>query len=340
MPPDASHYHLPTSSPAQPFLPSSLKLKPDLCFIYRCCQAGAKIKLTRKRLIPVLVLILASISVLRLLRITIKTSSPSTTPPLSARPPTLLLTRASPTLTHWKAQTQAWSTLTNQDNASVTAPALSGKEFEFLSNIVSSKAPCNLLVFGLHPQYLAFSSINAGGLTVFLEDNPERFQTIRTNSNSTRIYNVEHRIPAGKAYRLLKKARKNPACVLRSEPLKEYSSCQLALTKLPREVYEVKWDLVVVDGPSGDRPEAPGRMAAIYTASVIARSGNMTHVVVHDVDRTIEKWFSWEFLCEENLVSSKGKLWNFKIEGQSNSTRFCQERTKLSFLKVNDTASS
>lgn len=85
----------------------------------------------------------------------------------------------------------------------------------------------------------------------------------------------------------------------------------------------------MVDGPRGDMPEAPGRMAAIYTASMLARAGNAAHVVVHDVDRTIEKWFSWEFLCEENLVASKGKLWNFRITGQSNSTRFCPAKTIL-----------
>ena len=40
---------------------------------------------------------------------------------------------------------------------------------------------------------------------------------------------------------------------------------------------------------SGHSPEAPGRMGAIYTASMIARAGNATDVMVHDVDRKIEK---------------------------------------------------
>lgn len=70
-----------------------------------------------------------------------------------------------------------------------------------------------------------------------------------------------------------------------------------------------------MDGPSGDMLEAPGRMSTIYTASMLARNGNTTDVLVHDIDRTVEKWFSWEFLYEENLVSSKGKLWNFRLSG-------------------------
>lgn len=98
------------------------------------------------------------------------------------------------------------------------------------------------------------------------------------------------------------------------------------LTDLPREVYEVKWDVVVVDGPRGDSPQAPGRMATIYTAAIMAREGNTTDVVVHDTDRMIEKWYSWEFLCDENLISSKGKLWIFRIRNEKNSTRFCPDK--------------
>ena len=92
---------------------------------------------------------------------------------------------------------------------------------------------------------------------------------------------------------------------------------------MPKEVYERKWYVVVADGPRGDSPEAPGRMAAIYTAAVIARIGNSTDVFVHDVHRMIEKWYSWEFLCHENLISSEGKLWHFRIEGKSRSPSFC-----------------
>lgn len=98
------------------------------------------------------------------------------------------------------------------------------------------------------------------------------------------------------------------------------------LTDLPREVYEVKWDVVVVDGPRGDSPQAPGRMATIYSAAIIAREGNTTDVVVHDTDRMIEKWYSWEFLCDENLISSKGRLWIFRIRNEKNSTSFCPDK--------------
>lgn len=257
--------------------------------------------ITKKKLILVLVFSLSGISILRLLKISAITSFSST--PAAALPRNHL------------------STLTNQPFPSSIAPPLTEKEYRLLSNLISFKAPCNLLVFGFEEQYLNLSRINSGGNTVFLEDSPEKMKTIETDSNHTRIYRVTYETRAKDAYKLLKHARKNPACGMYSGSLRE-SNCSLALTKLPKEVYEQKWDVVVVDGPRGDKEDAPGRMAAIYTASAIARNGNMTDVVVHDVDRIIERWFTWEFLCDENLVSSKGKLWHFRIAGNSNATAF------------------
>ncbi|KAG6684024.1 hypothetical protein I3842_12G042000 [Carya illinoinensis] len=166
----------------------------------------------------------------------------------------------------------------NQKPQPMRSIMLTEKEFLLLSNVISHQAPCNMLIFGLVPQYLYLSQINAGGTTIFLED--------------------EYQMPGNKSMQIQ----------IALERLLQESKCQLALTTLPQEVYQHNWDLTLVDGPSGDTPEAPGRMETIYTASMIARSGNTTEVVIHGVHRMIERWFAWSFLCEENLVSSKGKL--------------------------------
>ncbi|XP_042496383.1 glucuronoxylan 4-O-methyltransferase 1-like [Macadamia integrifolia] len=249
--------------------------------------------------ILILFFILSSITLFRLLKITTSTSSSSPNLTLPLIP------------LHTPAH-----------HDSTAAAVFTAKELQLLSKIVSFRAPCNLLVFGFQPQFLLLSSINAGGTTVFLEENPEKIRAFSTKSKSTRIYKVEHRTVAGEAYKLLKQSREDPACSPQQRPL-QASTCKLALTKLPREVYKRKWDVVLIDGPRGDSPEAPGRMAAIYTIGMMAKVGNVTDVLVHDVDRMIEKWFSWNFFCDENLVSSKGKLWHFRIKGNLNSTSFC-----------------
>ncbi|KAH7578576.1 hypothetical protein ACOSP7_000094 [Xanthoceras sorbifolium] len=290
---------------------------------HKYCRGNKRMKFPGRKLIPLLVFILTSLSILRLLRFTI-TASPSS--PISAflLPLQQNCSTASPTCN--LVPSQSPGTSKSPPKTSANATALTKKEFKLLSDLITNKAPCNLLIFGLEPQYLELSEINAGGITIFLEDDADKISAIKRKSNRTQIYKVEYQRPAKDAYKLLKHARKNPACAPRSRLL-QASKCKLALTYLPQEVYKHKWDVVVVDGPIGNTPEAPGRMAAIYTASIIARAENITDVVVHDVDRTIEKWFSWEFLCEDNLVSSKGKLWNFRIRGRSNSTRFCPAKT-------------
>lgn len=95
-----------------------------------------------------------------------------------------------------------------------------------------------------------------------------------------------------------------------------YSMCQLALKSLPSEVYETKWDLIMVDAPTGYHEEAPGRMSAIYTAGMMARNreeGGETDVFVHDVNREVEDKFSRAFLCDGYMKKQEGRLRHFRI---------------------------
>lgn len=297
--------------------PAPSEVEGNQTFKHKSLRGTRKMKFSIRKLIPVFVLVLASISILRFIRIVITTSSPH---PLPALPPHVQHACTSP-LSCSKVLTGIAGNSTSTPPAYTTS--LTSKEFRLLSNLVKQRRPCNLLIFGLEPQYLSLSSINAGGTTIILEDDPNKFTNYRTEiASSTQIYKVQYNVPAKEAYELLKHARRSSTCAPGAALLR-LSKCRLALTGLPQEVYKTKWDLVVVDGPSGSDPEAPGRMGAIYSASILARAGNSTDVVVHDVHRTIERWFSWEFLCEENLVSSKGKLWNFRILGHTDPARFC-----------------
>ncbi|XP_058103169.1 glucuronoxylan 4-O-methyltransferase 1 [Magnolia sinica] len=272
-----------------------------------------------KKLPLILFFVLSTITILRLLWIMTSTSSSSPAPLLWGSSPLQGCPTQSPGCV--KAPPQASNNLTHHTTAPKAAN-LTTKEIRLLSDLISSKAPCNLLVFGLNPQFSLLVALNAGGTTIFLEDDVEKIRATTAKINATQIYKVEHNMEAGKAYELLRRARADPTCTPQAGPL-QASGCPLALALLPKVVYERKWDVVLIDGPSGHNMEAPGRMAAIYSAGVMARTGNAADVLVHDIDRMIEKWYSWEFLCDENLVSSKGKLWHFRIVGNSNSTSFC-----------------
>ncbi|KAJ1398086.1 Polysaccharide biosynthesis domain [Sesbania bispinosa] len=316
MPPDVLHFRplLVEFSP-----PLTTQAQENQPCIHRYWQ-GSKVMnyLTKKKLIPILLLILSIISILRLLSLTFKTSSSS--PAVSLAPQQ----SCPPPLSNKIASHE-------QPRTPPNITTLSEKEFKVLSDLIALKSPCNLLIFGFQPQYLILSSMNAAGNTIFLEDDHDKINKVRINSNTTQIHKVEYNMPAKAAYKLLKHARQNPACAPNPRFLQK-SKCKLALKNLPAQVYEKNWDVMVVDGPSGDSPESPGRMEPIYTSSVLARIGNTSDVIVHDVDRMIEKWFSWEFLCDENLLYSKGKLWHFRIKGHSNSTTFCPVGVSTAYL--------
>lgn len=335
MPPEVLHFR-PLISPLVHFSPLlKTRAQENRPCIHKKYQQGTKgmmsLNLTKMKLIPILVLILSIISILRLLSLTVKTSpsshgisaSSAVSPPLSTH--------------HIKAASSSSHNAPGSGSPNITN-TMTEKEFKVLSDLIALKTPCNLLIFGFQPQYLVLSSMNAAGSTIFLTDDIDHDDEISkvrfsTNSNSTtQIHKLEYtNMPAKAAYKLLKHARKNPAaCAAPNPRFLQKSKCKLALKNLPAQVYEKNWDVIVVDGPSGDSPESPGRMATIYTASVLARAGNNAlDVIVHDVDRMIEKWFSWEFLCDENLLYSKGKLWHFRIRGHSNSTTFCPDRVSI-----------
>ncbi|KAL1201217.1 Arabinogalactan O-methyltransferase 2 [Cardamine amara subsp. amara] len=312
MPPQLYQSSLPILNPLLRFSPPSSPDNPKH-------QKESKIKMpkfTVRKLIPLLIFVLSSLSVLRLLRISYKSSSSASWSSSSAT------FRLSP------------AESSQLIKANVGQSVLTEKELKLLSDTVTRRSPCNVLVFGFAPQYLMLSSINTRGINVILEDEAAKIMTPKVNPNNTIIYSLKyHLMEVKNAYNLLRHARANPACAPKMNNLHQRSSdCKLELKDLPQKVHNTKWDVIVVDGPRGDDLEAPGRMGTIYTAAVLARKGSSnstTDVLVHDVQRTAEKWLSWEFLCQENQVSAKGNFWKFRIKDQSNASRFCSPETVL-----------
>jgi uncharacterized protein (TIGR01627 family) len=191
-------------------------------------------------------------------------------------------------------------------------------------DVLQSLAPCNFLVFGIGHDSLMWDSFNPLGVTLFLEEDPKwaisslkRFPILRAH---TVLYNT--RLTEAKT--LLSSYKKNCGAVSANDhPLKDDHRCRLALGKLPEEVYDRDWDVIMIDAPRGYFPSAPGRMAVIYSAAVMARGrkkAGVTHVFLHDVDREVEKLYAKEFLCMKYRVGGIRKLWHFVIPPAANVT--------------------
>ncbi|OMO92282.1 Small GTPase superfamily [Corchorus olitorius] len=186
-------------------------------------------------------------------------------------------------------------------STSTITPQQTLKEISVTAKILDKKSPCNFLVFGLGHDSLMWSSLNFGGRTIFLEEDEAWIEQIRRRFPMLESYHVTYDSKVNQAENLMDVGR-GPECTAVGDP--KYSMCQLALKGLPSEVYDIKWDLIMVDAPTGYYEEAPGRMTAIYTAGMMARNREegVTDVFVHDVNRVVEDKFSMAFLCEGDYL--------------------------------------
>ncbi|XP_050270801.1 probable methyltransferase At1g27930 [Quercus robur] len=203
-------------------------------------------------------------------------------------------------------------------------------EIKISFSVLQILAPCNFLVFGLGHDSLMWASLNPRGTTLFLEEDPKWVQTVLKRAPVLRASTVRYRTRLSEADNLLSTYESEPDCSPTNARLKD-TRCRLALTELPEEVYEKEWDMIMIDAPRGYFPDAPGRMAAIYTAAVMARARTrmgVTHVFLHDVNRRVEKGYAREFLCMKYKVNGVGRLWHFEIPpatatNETDTTSFC-----------------
>ena len=202
-------------------------------------------------------------------------------------------------------------------------PQQTKEEIKLSYDVLRKRAPCNFLVFGLGLDSQMWNAFNPGGKTIFLEEDPKWLQNVLQEAPFLRGEYIKYRTQLTEADELLNSYKFEPDCdPSKGIPLKQNEKCKLALNMLPDEVYETEWDLIMIDAPKGYFAEAPGRMAAIYSAAVMARNRKGpggTHVYLHDVDRKIEKTYAEEFLCRKNLVKGEGRLWHFLIPSAVNT---------------------
>lgn len=224
--------------------------------------------------------------------------------------------------------THVFDTLLHYAAASNASGRMPDAELRTIAAVLRRRAPANLLVFGLTHETPLWRALNAGGRTVFLDENEYYIAHLEGRHPGLEGYDVSYTTHVRDLHDLLGSARAAATAECRPVQNLLYSDCKLAINDLPNSLYDVAWDVILVDGPRGYDGAAPGRMAAIFTAAVMARTRNgaPTEVLVHDYEREVERVCSEEFLCGENMVveSSNAKLAHFVIRaGGGTGGRFC-----------------
>jgi len=162
-----------------------------------------------------------------------------------------------------------------------------------------------------------WDSFNPRGTTLFLDEDPKWTLSALRRFPVLSVHTVRYPTRLADAKTLVTSYKRDcGGATPTGHPLKGDWRCMLALSNLPDDVYDRDWDVIMIDGPRGYFPAAPGRMAVIYSAAMMARGrkkSGVTHVFIHDVDREVEKLYAREFLCMKYRVGGIRKLWHFVI---------------------------
>ncbi|KAM0943178.1 putative polysaccharide biosynthesis domain-containing protein [Dioscorea sansibarensis] len=227
-----------------------------------------------------------------------------------------------------------FDTLLHYALAANSSSRMDDADLRAIAAVLRRRSPCNLLIFGLGQETLLWRALNHGGRTVFLDENEYYAAHFEERHPGLEAYDVSYVTKVKELHELLAAARSQIKTECRPVQNLLFSDCRLAINDLPNQLYDMAWDVILVDGPRGYHSSSPGRMSAIFTAGVMARSQGTgsAEVLVHDYEREVERVCSEEFLCLENMVGHTDQLAHFVIPRNSAAAaagEFCVNRTAV-----------
>lgn len=175
---------------------------------------------------------------------------------------------------------------------------LSPDELSSFLGRLAARCPCNLLVFGVGNDSVLWMRMNRGGNTVFLEHHEGWLRKVRERIPDLRAHLVRYGTERRQWKDLID------------------SRDRLAM-RLPDDVEDLKWDVVLVDAPPGSHDDEPGRMKSIVAAARLVAPGG--EVFVHDCHREVEATFCDRFLRSERFVGQTQRLRHYRFDGPNAS---------------------
>ncbi len=156
------------------------------------------------------------------------------------------------------------------------------KEYQYIGELINSFSPGNILIFGLGNDSPYWMNINAGGQTLFLEDNAYWIQKIKSKNPSIVIEEIEYTTKRRQWRRIINQLDK----------------LQMIL---PEIVLETFWDVIFIDAPRGNKGRYPGRMQSIFSASNL----RYKHILAHDCNRKVERVYFRKFIGQPTHTFDK-----------------------------------
>lgn len=161
-----------------------------------------------------------------------------------------------------------------RDHYKPNIPLSMGQIYAIGAAIRSAAPGARVLIFGIGHDSELWSAINFDGDTLFLESDPAWTETVRQRIPHLKVENVSY----------------GDRTVATSLPINE---AELAAYPIPAPILDNKWDVIVIDGPTGFKGSVPGRSLPIYWSSRIASAE--TQIFIDDYHRPLEKTYSDHF---------------------------------------------